>query len=347
MAHPWIFESNFEQGTNAEWDSESDTDVTLDFPHYSTLAGLTGHGPAAPFRGAYCMRVSLAGGTNDNTLVEGDIDIADTATAWSSFNFYISPNFVATATDIFNIYELQGTADAVENAVGFQITAATGAVNIGVGKAAASVFGTIALTKGRWYHVDVRHVISSSSIGTVDVYLDGNPTAEASIASLDAADAAGILRGVFGVQNQLATTTGTLLFDCFRFDDLRVYPFKERYPHVVQLTKDGHIFVGPGWIDSAHLLSASGTLVLYDTDTANVLNAEAVVDIDSALDRSGFEGGAEFKRGCYADISTNTRAEVRLSTGATWKGQYGPKAHFSPGAVRAYGQRRRAREQNV
>ena len=344
MAFPWIFESNFEQGTAGEWDSEEDDDVVLSFPHYSQLAVLTGLGPAAPFRGAYCMRVSLAGGTNPATLTEGDMDIADTVTRWSSFQFYISPDFVATADDTFVIYQLQSAGPVNESCVGLRITAATDVIEVGVGKLTATAFAAQPLQKGKWYHFDVRTVIQTGGTGTTDLYLDG---AAVAVASVDTITNVAVTQAKLGVDLHLATTTGTLLFDGFRFDDLQVYPFKERYPHVVQLTKDGHIFVGPGWIDSAHLLSASGTMILYDTDTANVLNAEAVVDIDSAMDRSGFEGGAEFKRGCYADMSTNTKAEVRISTGATWAGQYGPKAYGSAGAVRAYGQRRRPRGQNV
>ena len=44
MAFPWIFHANFEQGTNAEWDSETDgaSPTQLDFPHYTELARFPG-----------------------------------------------------------------------------------------------------------------------------------------------------------------------------------------------------------------------------------------------------------------------------------------------------------------
>ena len=77
MAFPWIFEESFDAGTRGDWDSESDTGSLLDFPHYTTLAAIPGGG--LPFRGAYCMRI-VCGDTNDHTLTEDDIDIADTAT---------------------------------------------------------------------------------------------------------------------------------------------------------------------------------------------------------------------------------------------------------------------------
>ena len=133
MAFPWIFESNFEQGTNAEWDSEADTGSRLDFPHYSTLARAGGIGAAVPYRGAYCMRVVM-GDANDHTLIEGDIDIADTVTRYSSFYLYLGQDVAASANDTFNIYEVQGAANAVENAIGLRITATTDEVEIGVGE---------------------------------------------------------------------------------------------------------------------------------------------------------------------------------------------------------------------
>lgn len=342
MAFPYIFESNFEQGTNAEWDSESDTGNQLDFPHYSVLANIPNIGPAAPYRGAYCMRIRLLGVTTLAQLTETDIDIAVNTTRWSSFMLYISPDFLATADDLINIYQLLAVA-TVEGVIALRITAATDVVEIGIGETAGTAWSAETLTKGQWYHIELAALNDpGANDGTLTLYVNG--ISRATVSSLDQ----GVIdSGLLGTINALSTTTGTLLFDMFRFNDLQVFPPKEQYPNVVTLTKDAHVFVGPGWIDSADLLSAAGSIVLYDTDTANTQNEEAVINIDSSLGRTGFEGGAEFKRGCYADLSTNTRAEVRISTGASWPGQYGPKAHWSPGAVRAYGQRRRARAQNV
>jgi len=291
------------------------------------------------------MRIALNGGTNNAVLQEGDLDIADTITRWSSFQFYLSPDFAATANDTFNIYELQSTADTViESAIGLRITATTNAVEIGVGQVTATTFATSTLQKGRWYHFDLRTVIQTGGTGTVDLYIDGAAAASASVTTLTNV---AVTTGALGAQLHLSTTTGTMLFDGFRFDDLRVYPFRNRYPETVQLTMDGHIFVGSGWIESAQFLSASGTAILYDTDTAGVLNAESVIDLDTARGRAGFDNGAFFQRGCYVDMSTNSILEVKLATGSSFPRRHGPMAYGSPGAVRSYASRRRSRPQNV
>ena len=69
MAFPWLSECNFEDGTKGHFDTETDTETRLDFPHYSELARTPGMG--MPWRGAYCARVNLANdGTPANALLQ-------------------------------------------------------------------------------------------------------------------------------------------------------------------------------------------------------------------------------------------------------------------------------------
>lgn len=340
MAFPWIFESNFEQGTNAEWDSESDTGSKLDFPHYSTLARAGGIGAATPYRGAYCMRVVM-GDANAHQLVEGDIDIADTVTRWSSFYLYVGQDVVASADDTFNIYEVQGTADAVEGVVGLRITATTDAVEIGTGKVAPTVFADATLTKGQWYHVELRSVIQTGGTGTSTLFLDG-----AQVATVTTITNTAVLRGLLGTVGTLSTTTGTLLFDRFRFDDAQVYPELTQFPLTQLLTKDAHVFVGHGAIENISLLSGAGTdnvLSVYDTDTGNTNNAGKIVDelkntannavVDSA--RSPFP----VQRGAYIVMTgTNPRALVTIGRA---------QGYCSAGRIRQHGQNRKDAPQNI
>lgn len=334
MAHPWIFESNFEAGSNAEWDSEADTGSRLDFPHYSALAKIPGM--PAPYRGAYCMRIQM-GDTNDHTLIEGDIDIADTVTRWSSFMLHIGSDVDATADDTWNIYEVQGTANAVENAVGFRYTAATDLLEIGVGQTAPTAFA--AINKGRWYHIELKTVVQTGGTGTGTLYVDGRQVAE-----VDTLTNTAVLRGVLGTQNTLSTTTGTLLFKDFKFDDAQVYPPNQRFPDTVRLTKSAHVFVGPGAVDSATLLSSTGTMDVYDTDVANTNDASAKrIQLDTSGNFVSHDSTVHFLRGCYVVLSgTNPVGEIRLH-----RGPQGPTAHWSDGAIRNYGAKRQDRPGNV
>ena len=337
MAFPFIFHANFQAGTNAEWDSETDTGSLLDFPHYSTLARIPEM--PAPYSGAYCMRVSMSD-TNDHTLIEGDIDIADTVTRYSAFMLWIGTDVLASADDIWNIYEVQGTANAVENAVGLRITATTDAVEIGVGQVAPTAFAGIA--KGLWHHIELVSVIQTGGTGTATLWLNG-----ASVASVATLINTAVLRGVLGTQNTLSTTTGTLLFAEFKFDDLQLFPPNERWPIVKRVTKTTHAFVGPGAIDSATILSVNGTMDVYDTDTANINDLQArKIELATGGNFVSHDTVTWFERGCYVVLAgTNPYGEVRLSRKSGV--DHGPTAYFSDGAVRLYGSKRVDRPQNV
>lgn len=340
MAFPYLFESNWAAGTNAEWDSEADTGSLLDFPHYSELSVIPGM--EVPYHGdAFCMRIRM-GDTNDHTLIEGDIDIADTVTRYSSFMLYIHTNVAATADDTWNIYEVQGTANAVENAIGFRCTAASQLLEIGVGQTAPTVFYPI--NRGKWYHIELVSVIQTGGTGTATLWVDG-----AAVATVDTLTNTPVLRGVLGTQNTLATTTGTLLFSQFRFDDGQLYPPRERFPDTMRLTKTRNAFVGPGWIEMASLLSENGTMDVYDTDTANINDLQSKkIELTTSGNFISHDLPVFFQRGCYVVLAgTNPVGEIKLVREPQGRGIYGPTAYGSKGAIRTYGQKRVPRQQNV
>lgn len=336
MAFPYIFAPTFEAGTKGSWDTETDTGSILDFPHYTELARFP-WATCAPFRGAYCGRIKQSG-TADAILIEGDIDIADAGTAYFRFFINFMPDFGATADDTFNFFELQQTGGTVEQSLGFRVVAATGAINIGIGDGTAPTeFGTEPIVRDMWHSIELLSTISTSDVGAMTVFVDG--VQHATLATLDQAAAVG--QGVLGTQDCLSTTTGTILFDEFTMDDARLYPFKERFPQVFQVTRNEHIFVGPGSIESAGMLSsgASDTMVLWDTDRADVLDAQGFkVELNNAI-HSSVAGPIYFEKGCYAVLSgTNPRGQVALIHSSDRPGVFGPK-YYSQRGIRMWGQR--------
>jgi hypothetical protein len=312
MAYPYILESNFEAGTNAEWTSESDTGSKLDIVSYRELV----RSPKipAPFRGAYCMQI-VAGDANDHTLTSTSITCADGSSIYTRFYFYVSPNFTATADDVFNLYEFQQAGGTIEGSLGMQITAATNKLEIGIGD---GLFPTsfVEFVRGRWTCIETLYTVSTIGAGVFTLYIDGG----VAIALTALTNAAAVGKGVLGLQDTLATTTGTLLFDEFVVDDLRVYPLKDRFPDDLLLTKTHHVFVGEGTIENATLLSGAATdnsLTLYDTDSASTLDygtikleLKNVVNSD-VVDPAGVP--IRFKRGCYAVLAgTNPRALLKV-----------------------------------
>lgn len=323
MAFPYIFESNFEAGSNAEWDTETDTAAQLDFPHYTTLAALP-WATCAPFTGAYCARITLSGGTADATLTEGDIDISADTARYFAFNLWFSPNFTGTADDTVHLFELQASGPTIEGVFGFRVVAATNVINLGIGELAPTVFSTQPIERGRWYTVELTVDLDDgvSNDGSINLFVTPwnapySLTADATVSSLDQG---AIAQGVLGVQNQLATTTGTILIDNFIMDDARIYPRKDRFPQTKFLTKTAHVFVGGGDLENITLIdggSGDCVLTVYDTDradTTDVYNSKVVLQStanDEIVDPAGVP--ICLSRGCYVVLSgTNPKAVAKV-----------------------------------
>jgi hypothetical protein len=332
LAFPWIFESNFEQGTNAEWDSESDTGALLDFPHYSTLSKITN--APVPYRGAYCMRVQC-GDTNDHVLVEGDIDIADAGTGHTRFYLCAASDFTATADDTFNIYELQQAGGTTEISLGMRVTATTNELEIGIGDGTAPTT-FVSFPRGKWVCVELLATISTGGAGVVTLFLD-----ETQVLTLTTqTHAAAVGRGVLGTQDTLATTTGALYFDQFVMDDTRIYGIPIQYPEEVHMTKTGHIFVGAGRIDNVTLLSGAGTdcvAQLYDTDVNNTNHVGRLklelrnIASGEMVDPAGVP--VDVQRGAYLVLSgTTPRAIVKIGRA---------QGYFSQGRIKQHGAERK------
>ena len=330
MAFPWIFESVFEQGTNAEWDTETDTGSLLDFPHYSTLSSIVG--APVPYRGAYCMRIQC-GDTNDHTLTEGDIDIADAATRYFRWYMFVSSSFTATADDVFSIFELQQAGGTVEQTVGMRITAATNLLEIGVGDGTAPT-SYADFPRNKWVCVELLSTISTGGSGAMTLWLDETQV----VALTTLTQAAAVGQGVLGTQLTLATTTGAIYFDQFVMDDARIFGLPIRYPDELELTKTGHAFVGAGCIENASLITAGtdNVLEIYDTDVNNTNHAgRRKLELRSPtsgeiIDPAGTP--VHVQRGCYVVLTgTNPRAIVKIGHA---------QGYCSEGRIKQHGMRR-------
>lgn len=325
MAFPWIFEANFALGDNSEWDTETDTESQLDFPHFSTLA--RSPGTAAPFSGAHCMRATLTGGTADATVTEGDIDIAANVNRFVKFDVWFSPDFTGTANDTVHLFEIQSTGPAIEGTLGFRIVAATNAINFGTGELAPTVFAAENVERGKWYTVelDIDLDAGGGDDGTLDLFVtkENTPFTTTAVASVASLDQAAVIQGVLGVQNHLATTTGTILFDNFRFDDARIFPERRRFSEQVLLTKTGHAFVGPGKLESISLLSGAGTdnvVSVFDTDIGSTsIAGNVVAELKNTANNQLViaDDIPQVVRGCFVQMSgTNPRALVNIERNA-------------------------------
>ena len=328
MAFPWILESNFEQGSNAEWTSESDTGSLLDYPHYSVLSNQVT--APVPYRGAYCARI-LCGDTNDHTLTSTTITIADEATAFFRWYMWVGTEFTATADDTFNIFELQQAGGTIEQSMSMRITAASNLLEIGVGDGVVAT-SFAPFPRGRWVTVELQAKQSTTGAGLMTLFLD--EVSAVAITTLTGAAAIG--KGVLGTQDTLSTTTGGIYLDQFIMDDARIYGLPIRYPESLLMTKTGHAFVGTGQVLNASLLSGVATdcvLQVFDTDQNNTLHIgrmklelKNVVNSD-IVDPAGVP--IDVQRGCYV-VLTGTNPRAIISVGMA-------QGYYSQGRIKQHG----------
>jgi hypothetical protein len=277
------------------------------------------------------MRAVLSGGTADAFVIEGDIDIADTATASVSFKVWFDPDFTATADDTVALFELQGTTNIATGSIGFRYVEATDVINFGIGgddeQVAPTAFGAEAIQRGVWYTVEGKFNIETNASGTFDLYVSRSDHRgdTAAVASGTSIDGIAVLRGVLGIQDHLATTLGTILFDDFKFDDLQLFHDARRFPDDKLLTKTGHILTGPGSFDGIELLSGAGTnnvLTVFDTSVANTDDeGNIAVEIKNLTNNElvPSRGPVTVSRGAYVVMSgTNPRAIARGIRGSTY-----------------------------
>jgi len=322
MAFAWVYEANWERGDLTDWDtaSTSDTASQLDVLHYSDMARFPWSG-MTPHTGAYSLAAVLSGGTGDAHVLEADINVAAAATRWFRWAIWFSPSFDATANDTVSCFELEASG-TTELSVGFRYVAATDVINMGIGETNPTAFGTENIEKGVWYTVEVSVTVDTGTNdnGTASLYVTraGAPaktTADASVSSLNQG---AVTDGTLGVQDHLATTTGTIMFDDFIMDDARIGPTK-RYAEERRLTQSGHLFVGPGRVMQVTLHSggaADNLVELFDTDQADVTQApRAILSNGTAAETVQGEYSSAplfFTKGCYVRLG-GTNPEITAS----------------------------------
>jgi hypothetical protein len=335
MAFPFTFNEHFELGTIGSFNSETDTDNKLDIVHYPLLAG----SPIVdiPWAGAYCMRIDLAGGTNDALLTELEgFDVNANTAAHVRFYLFVSRTLTMAASDTFDILRWDSAGPVIEFSINLFNNA--GVIEIRAGDTGGATLRSSPLERGRWHSVELSINTGTGANGTCDFFLNGGQVG-AQVGSIASAALTQARLGAMGID--AGTTAGVLLFDAIVVDDTRVYPQKERYPATLLMTGSGHAAVGPGRLASVNLLAgaaADNIVSVYDTDQANTADAGNIIAQVSNSAASETEqvdlivspSGGYFKRGCYVTLSgTNPRALLTFA-----------ERYQSKGLIRSYGLRR-------
>lgn len=332
MAFPFLSEELFEAGTRGHFDAASDSDGKMSFPHYSALAEIPGL--PAPYRGAYAMRINLAGGTADAYIQEtGSWDTAATETIWFRFQLWLGRGLTMADTDEFAIFQLWSSTNTVEASVVINYTTANG-FRIGIGETAGTNFLPISL--GQYHTVELKAVIDAGvgNDGTLDLQLDGSAATQ--VTALNQGDITSGVLGTIGID--AGTTAGNIIFDWIIADDAQIYPPDRRFSETFLMTASGHAFVGPGCLENVTLLSGAATdniVQIFDTDVGNSNDSfDTVIELQNTANSETVDPAGvpcHLTRGCYVKLTgTNPRALVKIC----------PLIWGSDGAIRNYGLRR-------
>jgi hypothetical protein len=331
------FAENFELGTFGVFDAETDTGSLLDFPHYTELARFG----QAPYRGAYCMRLRLAGATDAYVQENSAYDLAAAAVHFTAGYFYIGKNFVMADTDKFAMFNLESVADTtVIVACGLDRSGADirlwfAATNSS--SAQTVVLGSTTTALGKWYHVELRIDVDAGggNDGTIDGYLNG----VAFGSQITALDQGAGVDAKWGAITVDAGTSGTILFDQIQLtiaSGTQIYPYRERYTTQNRWSgkfAQDHVLIGPGEFSAAVTGSSTdAVLTLFDTDgVPNGLEPLVVLRPVSATEFTPGHDVFTVNHGLYYTLSgTNAQAFFSITKGC----------NMSDGSLISYGQRK-------
>lgn len=370
MANPEqiSFQDSFESGDFSGWSvGEVDTESQLDVVHYSTLAGIPGM--PMPYSGAYCARWVLFGsGAPPADAITTDIDFAinTTITTWVKFNMWVDPDFKTntTADDNFAVFEYQDTANKEIFAFGLDYVNSTDLLKFAVGgatdNAVPNTLSTTQVPLGKWFTVELKaHLVTAGATGDITAYIteDGQEPSETATVTKGSVQGLTITHGVLGIQDQKATTIGTILIDNIQcsgiktVDGVRIYPTKDRFSTVRQFVRAGqnllaqgfHAFVGAGTVsnvtwNTAVGGAADGLLAIYDTDTAQAHVGNRRAALQQSLIAENIDVASvpfDVTRGCYVEIDSAAAETheviVTIERAPNW---------FSDGNMRRYAHRR-------
>jgi len=318
VAFPYICESNFENGATGFDTAVTDTQAKISYPHYKTSVRRYG---VPPYRGAYTMLLDQSIGVVGTAAnqVQAAFNVAATETWGIGFAIYIKSDLVMANTNRCTICSIDSAGPVAETVVDLVYTTAAG-LQIHLNELQATAIGALpiaSISMDQWHWIDLYGVLDAGGAndGTSTLYVDNTL-----IGTLTALDQAAIIDFKLGlIGGDAGTTAGHIFFDNVLADDARV-PYQDRYPMNMQLTANGHVFVGPGTLDGARLLTATAgdSLKLYDTDTATILSGGGAglesYTCELTVANPDVIYPLPFYKGCYAVIAgTNPRAQCSIS----------------------------------
>ena len=321
MAFPYLGEFGFEEGIAGTGNVLTDAEAkTLGYLHFSESVCRYG---VPPYRGAYCWGLDQSIGVVTTTCQHtvAALNVANTNTWAAGCAIYLKDNVMAngnrtTLLEAFGVTDQGALQLYYTTAAGFQLL---GSLAFDTAVGAGTRITTI--TENEWHWIEIRGQVQTGGTGTLDFFLDGRQIG----AQIDTLTNVAITDLYFGAINADAGHTAGLIF----FDDVIcdgdagtaviTVPAPDRFVWNPVVTKNSHVFVGPGTVSEVALLSGATAdyVRLYDTDIAYTATGQQFVtevNMTTSLSTSArAHGPFVFNRGCFVVVGgTNPRAQVHI-----------------------------------
>jgi hypothetical protein len=317
-AFPPLCESGFDTNALGGDIAETDTASAGAIRHITESVPLYG---ITPFRGAYCYIIDQSVcTTTECKLVSAACNVTATNYWAMGFAFYAKSTVMATGNRTSLVKLLDGATEEV--CLQLYYTTA-GGLQLLLTEASDTAVGSnpvCPITENAWHWIELYGVNDpGSNDGTAIGVIDG--LTQLSLGSLNQG---AITDMQIGLDDQDAGhTAGLYAFDDIYFAGIDTSAvrvgYRSRWPINPHISTSGHVFVGPGTLMGAQLITAtSGDILrLYDTDRGTSTGTYHLVAEVTASGTPTISGPLTFERGCYAVISgTNPRGIVFIEQGA-------------------------------
>ena len=310
---PYLLEAGFEAGATNFDTAITDTTTKSSYPFYVDLISRYG---INPWRGSYCWLIDQSTGTTTTAVnqTHAAFDVA-ASSYWSvAFAFYAKSTVMANGNRT-SLVVCSATATDEVNLQLYYTTA--GGLQLLLTEANDTVVGTnpvVALVENKWHWIELHGMVDAGvgNDGTAYLVLDG--VAAGSIDSLDQGAFTDLLVGLMNID--AGHTAGVYVIDDLIISGLDTSAvrvgLRKQYPQSVHVSARSnaldasgygqHLFVGPGTVADAAILTANAgdILRLYDTDNAYTTGSyNLVAECNFSSGAVSVTGPVKFERGCY------------------------------------------------
>jgi hypothetical protein len=316
---PYTAQGGFETGALDSGFALTDTQSkSLGYLHYTTTAVKYN---MLPFRGAYCWGIDQSvDSTTDVNLTVAAMNVADNSYWTVSGAFYLKNITMAAAARVSLVKNI---AAATEEGVMQLYYTAAGGLQILLTQAYNTAVGSnpvCGITQNAWHTFEMYGWNDAQGAGTLYLILD-----DIAMGSVTSLTNAAITDTKIGSMDAGASefTVGNIFFDdiychvdtaAIRMGHRSRYPTNPHISAIASVTYKEHLFLGPGTVREATVLTAAAgdILRLYDTDRAyDTGSYNLVAEANFSSGMPYISGPIAFERGCFAVLIPGGAAGAR------------------------------------